>query len=53
MKNDYLKIFKIKTKTGSIERVHDPHTLIGKDLFKKETDMNLFVGMKVKKDNGM
>eukprot|EP00026_Physarum_polycephalum_P006483 Phypoly_transcript_06527.p1 GENE.Phypoly_transcript_06527~~Phypoly_transcript_06527.p1 ORF type:complete len:526 (+),score=74.82 Phypoly_transcript_06527:151-1728(+) len=47
-----LRIFKIKTKTGSIERVHDPNTLIGKDLFKKETDMNLFVGMKIKKDNG-
>eukprot|EP01112_Ceratiomyxa_fruticulosa_P010457 TRINITY_DN2771_c0_g1_i3.p1 TRINITY_DN2771_c0_g1~~TRINITY_DN2771_c0_g1_i3.p1 ORF type:complete len:546 (+),score=96.05 TRINITY_DN2771_c0_g1_i3:121-1758(+) len=47
-----LKIYKIKTKKGVIERVHDPQTLIGKDLFKKETDMNLFVGMQVTKDNG-
>jgi len=37
----------MKRKTGQIDRVNDPHTIIGKNLFKKETDIGLFVGMKV------
>jgi selenocysteine-specific elongation factor len=42
-----LKVFKMKQREGVIERVHDERTLIGKTLFKKETRIDLFVGMKV------
>lgn len=48
-----LRIYKLRTKQGQIERLYDAYTLIGKNLFKKETDMNLFVNMKVTKENGM
>jgi len=44
-----LKIFKIKRKKGDIERVADEKTLICKNLFKKETDITPFLGMKVKR----
>jgi len=48
-----LKIFKMKSKQGLIERVdNDKYTVIGKELFKKETDMSLFVGLKVTKESG-
>ncbi|PRP73599.1 selenocysteine-specific elongation factor, partial [Planoprotostelium fungivorum] len=42
-----LKIYTIKSREGNIDRVADDRTLIGKDLFKKETDMSLFIGLKV------
>lgn len=47
-----LKVFKEKVKEGVIERKHDEMTLIGKSLFKKETNMDLFVGLKVKLSTG-
>jgi len=43
-----LHMFKLKSKEGAIDRVNDAYTAIGKGLFKKETDINLFIGMKVK-----
>lgn len=42
-----VKVFKMKRKVGHIDRRVDEHTLIGKDMFKKETDISLFVGLKV------
>jgi len=42
-----LKIYKKKQKEGVIDRIIDEYTIIGKNLFKKETDITLFVGMKV------
>ena len=42
-----LKIYKEKFKEGVVERKHDNYTLIGKSLFKKETNIDLFVGLKV------
>jgi selenocysteine-specific elongation factor len=43
-----LKIYKYKKRSGSVDRVdNDPYVVIGKDLFKKETNMNMFVGMKI------
>eukprot|EP00286_Rhodomonas_abbreviata_P010724 CAMPEP_0181342210 /NCGR_PEP_ID=MMETSP1101-20121128/30867_1 /TAXON_ID=46948 /ORGANISM="Rhodomonas abbreviata, Strain Caron Lab Isolate" /LENGTH=567 /DNA_ID=CAMNT_0023453629 /DNA_START=171 /DNA_END=1871 /DNA_ORIENTATION=- len=42
-----LKIFKNKQKVGSIKRVLDEQTVIGKDLFKKETDITKFLNLKV------
>jgi len=47
-----LRIYKIKNKEGTIDRVVDEYTIIGKDLFKKETDINIFVGLKVKRSTG-
>lgn len=42
-----LRIFKRKEKTGYIDRLVDSQTLIGKDLFKKETNINAFVNFRV------
>ncbi|KAK3245444.1 hypothetical protein CYMTET_44986 [Cymbomonas tetramitiformis] len=47
-----LKLFKIKQREGVIERINDEYTAIGKGLFKKETDISLFNGMKVRTDDG-
>ena len=37
-----MKVFKDKSKSGTVERLHDANTLIVKNLFKKETNLNLF-----------
>lgn len=42
-----LKVYRMKQKQGQIDRVVDEFTVIGKDLFKKETDFSLFIGLKV------
>eukprot|EP01122_Echinamoeba_exundans_P001848 TRINITY_DN11830_c0_g1_i1.p1 TRINITY_DN11830_c0_g1~~TRINITY_DN11830_c0_g1_i1.p1 ORF type:complete len:530 (-),score=72.67 TRINITY_DN11830_c0_g1_i1:23-1612(-) len=42
-----LKAFKTKTKVGDLERVIDNSHAIGRNLFKKETDMNIFTNMRV------
>ena len=42
-----LRIYKRKEKIGFIDRVVDGQTLIGKDLFQKETNINAFVNFKV------
>jgi len=47
-----LKIYKKKIKTGEIDRVLTKDTLIAKNLFRKETNMNLFTNMKVTLPNG-
>uniref|UniRef100_UPI00398F1D43 selenocysteine-specific elongation factor isoform X4 n=1 Tax=Pristiophorus japonicus TaxID=55135 RepID=UPI00398F1D43 len=47
-----LKIFKLKHKEGQVERVSDDYSVIGRSLFKKETNMQLFVGMKVNLSTG-
>lgn len=47
-----LKIFKLKHKEGQVERVSDDYSVIGRSLFKKETNMQLFVGMMVKLSTG-
>ena len=41
-----------KQKLGQIERVHDEQTLIVKNLFKKETNVDLFERLKVSLSNG-
>ena len=38
----------VKPPQDLIDRVNDAYTAIGKGLFKKETDINLFTGMKVR-----
>ncbi len=47
-----LKIFKEKSKEGLIERMADPYTIIGKSLFKKETNLDLFINLKVQLSTG-
>jgi len=42
-----LKVYKNKEREGSIERWHDDSVAVVKGLFKKETDIELFVGMQV------
>lgn len=47
-----LRIYKAKHKEGQVERVTDDYTVIGRSLFKKETNLQLFVGLKVTLSTG-
>ena len=47
-----LKVFKTKVREGLVERCQDEYTLIGKNLFKKETNIQMFVGLKVTLSSG-
>ncbi|OCT83361.1 hypothetical protein XELAEV_18025901mg [Xenopus laevis] len=47
-----LRVFKLKHKEGQVERVNDDYSIIGRSLFKKETNIQLFVGLKVKLSTG-
>jgi selenocysteine-specific elongation factor len=42
-----IKVFKHKKREGVIERLQDPNSAICKGMFKRETDLSLFQGMKV------
>ncbi|KAM6216576.1 selenocysteine-specific elongation factor isoform 2-T2 [Rhynchocyon petersi] len=47
-----LKVYKLKHKHGLVERVMDDYNVIGRSLFKKETNIQLFVGLKVHLSTG-
>ncbi|XP_036767442.2 selenocysteine-specific elongation factor isoform X1 [Manis pentadactyla] len=47
-----LKLYKLKHKQGLVERVMDDYSVIGRSLFKKETNIQLFVGLKVHLSTG-
>ncbi|KAM4613046.1 selenocysteine-specific elongation factor [Polymixia lowei] len=47
-----LRIYKSKHKEGQVERVTDDYTVVGRNLFKKETNLQLFVGLKVTLSTG-
>ncbi|KAF4517689.1 hypothetical protein B566_EDAN016515 [Ephemera danica] len=47
-----LKIYKNKSKAGVIERAKNPSSLVVKNIFKKETNLEVFTGMKVKLSTG-
>ncbi|XP_034022541.1 selenocysteine-specific elongation factor [Thalassophryne amazonica] len=47
-----LCIYKTKRKEGQVERVTDDYTVIGRNLFKKETNLQLFIGLKVTLSTG-
>ncbi|KJE92526.1 selenocysteine-specific elongation factor, variant [Capsaspora owczarzaki ATCC 30864] len=47
-----LKVFKRKSRTGTVERILDDYTLIGKGLFKKETTLEPFLGLQVGLSSG-
>lgn len=48
----HLRIYKTKHKEGQVERVTDDYTVIGRNLFKKETNLQLFVGLKITLSTG-
>ena len=47
-----LKIFKVKQKQGVVERLANDCEVVCKNMFKKETNIHLFTGMKVKLSTG-
>ncbi|KAL8566632.1 hypothetical protein ACOMHN_049773 [Nucella lapillus] len=47
-----LKVFKMKSREGVVERVTDAYSLIGKNLFKKETNIQAFANLKVTLTSG-
>lgn len=47
-----VRVFKMKCKTGVVERAPNENEVIVKDLFKKETNIDLFAGMKVEFSSG-
>ncbi|XP_057562260.1 selenocysteine-specific elongation factor isoform X1 [Hippopotamus amphibius kiboko] len=47
-----LKVYKLKHKHGIVERVMDDGSVIGRALFKKETNIQLFVGLQVRLSTG-
>lgn len=47
-----LKVFKSKQKEGVVERMASPYEVIGKNLFKKETNIQLFMNLKVTLSTG-
>ena len=47
-----IKAFKMKQREGVVERVVDDNTVIGKGMFKKETDLSMFAGMSVVTGDG-
>ena len=47
-----MKIFKMKSREGVAERAPDNYSVIGRSLFKKETNIQTFVGLKVHLSSG-
>lgn len=43
-----IRITKEKTKLGKVDRITDSTNIIGKDLFKKETNPDVFIGQRIK-----
>lgn len=46
-----MKIYKNKAKFGTIDKVIDTHTILVKDLFKKEVNINNYVGKQVEMES--
>uniref|UniRef100_A0A0N5A7D6 Tr-type G domain-containing protein n=1 Tax=Parastrongyloides trichosuri TaxID=131310 RepID=A0A0N5A7D6_PARTI len=51
--DDFLSIYKCKKKVGTIDRVENNYSIICKDMFKKESNIDLFINMNVIFSNGM
>ena len=47
-----IKIYKEKSKRGVVERASSEYEVIGKGMFKKETNIQLFVGLRVQLTTG-
>lgn len=48
----FIKLFKDKLKKGVVDRVVDNYTIIVKDLFAKDMDVQQFIGKEVRLENG-
>lgn len=48
----HVQVFKTKQREGLVERVTDEYSLIGKNLFKKETNIAAFANLKVTLSTG-
>jgi len=48
----FVKLYKNKVKKGVVDRVVDNYTIIVKDLFDKDMDVQQFVGKEVMLSNG-
>jgi selenocysteine-specific elongation factor len=42
-----LRVYKNKTKQGEVDRIVDQYTVVVRNLFRKETDLHPFVGLRV------
>lgn len=42
-----INVIKQKTKYGQVDRINDPSNILIKDLFSKETNPDVFIGLKV------
>ena len=47
-----LRVYKTRTRTGVVDRVVDDDQIIGRGLFKKDTDQSLFMNLKLVTDDG-
>ncbi|XP_059146407.1 selenocysteine-specific elongation factor-like isoform X2 [Physella acuta] len=47
-----VKVFKVKTREGQVERATDRYSVIAKNLFKKETNLSAFANLKVVLSSG-
>ena len=47
-----LKIYKTKTREGVVERMADDYSVVAHSLFKRETNIQSFVGMKIRLSTG-
>lgn len=47
-----LKIYKTKTKTGFVDRLVNNNEIIVKNLFKKDSNLQLFIGLKIRLSTG-
>nr|KAG5699860.1 hypothetical protein BaRGS_034634 [Batillaria attramentaria] len=47
-----LKVYKLKMREGQVERATDAYSVIGKNLFKKETNIQAFANLKVTLSSG-
>ena len=48
----HLRVYKIKHREGHVDRVVDSHYLLGRGLFKRETNMARFLGLTVRLSTG-
>eukprot|EP01046_Picozoa_sp_COSAG06_P090221 COSAG06_NODE_36561_length_445_cov_1.424855_1_plen_136_part_01 len=42
-----IKVYKLNRKFGTVDHIHDDKTIVARDLFKKETDLQIYRGLKV------
>lgn len=48
----FIRLYKDKIKKGVVDRIIDNYTIIVKDMFTKETDLNQFINSEVTLESG-